>query len=51
MPAVFGDKNIFDLFPPQTSEINYVEWESLLENNEYFAIDIEDNPVLIMAAL
>ena len=51
LPAIFGDENIFDLYPPQTSEINYEEWESLLENKDYIVVEIEDNPVLIKALI
>ncbi len=45
--AAYGEEKVFDLSIPETNDISNEEWESLLEENDYIAIDIEDNPVLL----
>lgn len=51
LTSLFGDKVVFNLSVPEASEINSEEWESLVENKDYIAIDVEENPVLINASL
>lgn len=47
MTALFGDDVVMDLTIPATEELNHAAWQALIESNEYLAIAIEDNPVLI----
>ncbi len=51
LPIIYGDDKIFDLSPPLTSRLSTEEWEALLEDENYFAIEIEEQPVLILPAL
>jgi len=47
MTSLFGEDVVIDLAIPVTEELNHTAWEALVESNEYLAITIEDNPVLI----
>jgi CheY-specific phosphatase CheX len=47
MTSLFGEEVVMDLAIPVTEELNHTAWQVLVESNEYLAITIEDNPVLI----
>jgi len=49
MTALFGDQPVFDLSVPETKTISLEEWNELVESEEYLALNIEDEPVLIKA--
>jgi CheY-specific phosphatase CheX len=47
LTSLFGEELVIDLTIPQTQELDRASWNELVENNEFIAIAIEDNPVLI----
>jgi len=47
LTSFFGDEVIFDLHVPETARLNNQQWEALLKEKEYLAIEIEDNPILL----
>lgn len=47
MTEIFGDDAVIDLTIPVTEQLSHADWESLVESDEYLAIDIDENPVLI----
>ncbi len=47
MTSLYGEDIVIDLSIPVTDALNHEEWETLVASNEYLAITIEDNPVLI----
>jgi CheY-specific phosphatase CheX len=47
LPALFTDETIFNLHPPQTSEINKEQWQKLLEQEDTIIFGIEDSAVLV----
>jgi len=49
LTSTFGEEAVFDLHVPLTSQLNNSQWEAVLDEKEYIAIDIEDSPVLIHA--
>lgn len=49
MTTLFGDQPIFDLTVPETKTITLEEWDRLVESEQYLAISVEDEPILIKA--
>ncbi len=49
MTTMFGDQPIFDLTVPKTKTLSLEEWNEIVDNEEYLAISIEDEPILIKA--
>lgn len=47
LTVLYGDKEVFDLSVPETSVIDTRQWKTLLDEKNYIAIDMEDNPVLM----
>jgi hypothetical protein len=47
MTSLFGEEIVIDLTIPEAQELDRASWNELVENNEFIAITIEDNPVLI----
>ena len=47
MTSLFGEDVVIDLTIPLTEELNHTAWKALVDSNDYLAIAIEDNPVLI----
>lgn len=50
LTSLFGEEAVFDLHVPVTTELNESQWDTTLNEKEYIAIDIEDNPVLLYAS-
>ncbi len=44
---MYGETSVFDLTVPRTKEISNEQWKTILAEQDYMAIDIEDNPVLL----
>ena len=47
MTSFFGEDAVIDLTIPATEEIDRAQWEALVNSNQYLAVTIEDEPVLI----
>ncbi len=47
MTELFTEDSVNDLTIPLTEQLNHADWESLVESDEYIAIDIDEHPVLI----
>ena len=49
MTTMFGDQPVFNLTIPETKTISLEEWNEIVESEEYLALNIEDEPILIRA--
>ncbi len=47
MTSLYGEEAVFDLSVPKTDELDNEQWQAVINDKEYLAIDMEDNPVLI----
>jgi len=47
MTEIFGEDAVVDLTIPVTEVLDRDAWDALVEDKEYLAIDIDDNPVLV----
>lgn len=47
MTEIFGEEAVIDLSIPVTEQLSHADWESLVESDEYLAVNIDENPVLI----
>jgi CheY-specific phosphatase CheX len=47
MTSLYGEDAVMDLTIPETAELDHEGWQALVETDQYLAIIIEDNPVLI----
>jgi hypothetical protein len=50
LTALFGEEAVFNLHVPETNLLTIRQWNELLEEKDFIAFDIEDNPVLVHAA-
>ena len=48
LTAIAGDEPVFDLEPPQVSELDEPGWLSLLAEPNAMAFDVDDNPALLL---
>lgn len=46
LTTLFGDQPIFDLTVPETKTLTLEQWDELVENDQYLAISVEDEPIL-----
>jgi len=47
LTTLFGDQPIFDLTVPETKTLTLDQWDERVENDQYLAISVEDEPILI----
>ncbi len=47
LPALFTDKETFDLHPPEVEPVTRKQWQEFLSLEESLAFAIEENPVLL----
>ena len=47
LPALFTDRAIFDLHPPEVAAVSRKQWQEMLNHLDTIAFTIEDSPVLI----
>jgi hypothetical protein len=50
LTALFGEEAVFNLHVPETHLLSIRQWNELLEEKDFIAFDIDDNPVLVHAA-
>jgi len=47
----FGDEPVFDLTVPETKIISHEEWQKAVDGNNFLAVNIEDEPILIRSII